>query len=77
MLQSGGYDAHWQPVLTDWINAILQAPLTAQGFSLRQLTAKNKQVEMEFICPSQARLRPTRSMRSSVSTIRCQPVARR
>ena len=51
MLQSGGYDAHWQPVLTDWINAILQAPLTAQGFSLRQLTAKNKQVEMEFYLP--------------------------
>lgn len=51
MLQSGGYDAHWQPVLTDWINAILQAPLTAQGFSLRQLTARNKQVEMEFYLP--------------------------
>ncbi|MEP8673017.1 exodeoxyribonuclease V subunit beta [Enterobacter hormaechei] len=51
MLQSGGYDAHWQPVLTGWINAILQAPLTAQGFSLRQLTAKNKQVEMEFYLP--------------------------
>lgn len=51
MLQSGGYDAHWLPVLTDWINAILQAPLTTQGFSLRQLTAKNKQVEMEFYLP--------------------------
>ena len=76
MLQSGGYDAHWQPVLTDWINAILQAPLTAQG-SLRQLTAKNKQVEMEFYLPVAGRLRPTRSMRLSVSTIRCQPVARR
>ncbi|HFK5797357.1 TPA: exodeoxyribonuclease V subunit beta [Enterobacter hormaechei subsp. oharae] len=51
MLQSGGYDAHWQPVLTGWINAILQAPLTSQGFSLRQLTTKNKQVEMEFYLP--------------------------
>lgn len=51
MLQSGGYDAHWQPVLTGWINAILQAPLTTQGFSLRQLTARNKQVEMEFYLP--------------------------
>ncbi|HDR1956034.1 TPA: exodeoxyribonuclease V subunit beta [Enterobacter hormaechei] len=51
MLQSGGYDAHWQPVLTGWINAILQAPLTEQGFSLSQLTAKNKQVEMEFYLP--------------------------
>lgn len=77
MLQSGGYDAHWQPVLTDWINAILQAPLTAQGFSLRQLTAKISRLRWSFICPSQARLRPTRSMRLSVSTIRSQPVARR
>ena len=51
MLQSGGYDAHWQPVLTGWINAILQAPLSEQGFSLSQLTAKNKQVEMEFYLP--------------------------
>lgn len=51
MLQSGGYDAHWQPVLTGWINAILQAPLTEQCFSLSQLTAKNKQVEMEFYLP--------------------------
>ncbi|HGD3422381.1 TPA: exodeoxyribonuclease V subunit beta [Enterobacter hormaechei] len=51
MLQSGGYDAHWQSVLTGWINAILQAPLSEQGFSLSQLTAKNKQVEMEFYLP--------------------------
>lgn len=57
MLQSGGYDAHWQPVLTDWINAILQAPLTEQGFSLRQLTAKNKQVEMEFYLPVEGPLK--------------------
>ena len=76
MLQSGGYDAHWQPVLTDWINAILQAPLTAQGFS-SPVNGQNKQVEMEFYLPVAGRLRPTRSMRLSVSTIRCQPVARR
>ena len=51
MLQSGGYDAQWQPVLTDWLSAILHAPLTEQGISLSQLTAKDKQVEMEFYLP--------------------------
>lgn len=51
MLQAGGYDAHWQPVLRDWVNAVLQAPLTGDGISLCQLTASNKQVEMEFYLP--------------------------
>ena len=51
MLQSGGYDVQWQPVLTDWIRAVLHAPLTTQGISLNQLTAKDKQVEMEFYLP--------------------------
>ena len=51
MLQSGGFEEKWQPVLTDWITAILQAPLTQQGMSLSQLTAKDKQVEMEFYLP--------------------------
>lgn len=51
MLQSGGFDEKWQPVLADWITAILQAPLTQQGISLSQLTAKDKQVEMEFYLP--------------------------
>ena len=51
MLQKGGYEESWQPVLTDWISAILQAPLTPEGISLNQLTAKDKQVEMEFYLP--------------------------
>lgn len=51
MLQSGGFDEKWQPVLIDWVTAILQAPLTQQGISLNQLTAKDKQVEMEFYLP--------------------------
>ncbi|MEA5206945.1 exodeoxyribonuclease V subunit beta [Enterobacter mori] len=51
MLQSGGFDEKWQPVLTDWVTAILQSPLTQQGISLSQLTAKDKQVEMEFYLP--------------------------
>jgi exodeoxyribonuclease V beta subunit len=56
MLQSGGYDAQWQPVLTDWIRAVC-APLTTQGISLSQLTAKDKQVEMEFYLPIASPLR--------------------
>ncbi len=63
MLQSGGYDAQWQPVLTDWIRAVLHAPLTTQGISLNQLTAKDKQVEMEFYLPSLARSGPGRLIR--------------
>ncbi|MDR2265836.1 MAG: exodeoxyribonuclease V subunit beta [Enterobacter asburiae] len=51
MLQKGGYDATWEPVLTTWVSAILQAPLTENGISLNQLTAKDKQVEMEFYLP--------------------------
>jgi len=51
MLQKGGYDAQWQPVLTAWITAILEAPLNDSGISLSQLTAKEKQVEMEFYLP--------------------------
>ncbi|MNE27533.1 RecBCD enzyme subunit RecB [compost metagenome] len=51
MLQKGGYDAHWQPVLTNWVTSILQAPLTESGISLSQLTPKEKQVEMEFYIP--------------------------
>ncbi|VFS35592.1 exonuclease V subunit beta [Enterobacter cancerogenus] len=57
MLQSGGYEAKWQPVLTEWVNAILQAPLTEEGISLSQLTAKDKQVEMEFYLPIASPLR--------------------
>ena len=51
VLQKGGYDVRWQPVLTAWITRILQAPLNDEGISLSQLTAKEKQVEMEFYLP--------------------------
>ena len=57
MLQSGGYDAQWQPVLSEWITAILHAPLTTQGISLSQLSARDKQVEMEFYLPIASPLR--------------------
>lgn len=50
-LALGGYDAHWTPVLTAWLDAILQAPLNETGVSLSQLSAREKQVEMEFYLP--------------------------
>ncbi len=51
MLQKGGYDARWQPVLTQWITQVLQTPLNEEGVSLSQLSATDKQVEMEFYLP--------------------------
>ncbi len=50
-LALGGYDAHWTPVLAEWLDAILQAPLNETGVSLSQLSAREKQVEMEFYLP--------------------------
>ncbi|MBD5704175.1 3'-5' exonuclease, partial [Citrobacter freundii] len=50
-LALGGYDAHWTPVLAQWLDAILQAPLNETGVSLSQLSAREKQVEMEFYLP--------------------------
>ncbi|WNY85878.1 exodeoxyribonuclease V subunit beta [Leclercia adecarboxylata] len=51
MLQKGGYDARWEPVLTRWIAQVLETPLNEEGISLSQLTAADKQVEMEFYLP--------------------------
>lgn len=50
-LELGGFDEHWQPVLSEWINAVLQVPLSGAGISLSQLPAREKQVEMEFYLP--------------------------
>ncbi len=50
-LQLAGFDEQWEPVLTTWIAAILRTPLPTAGISLSQLTAKEKQVELEFYLP--------------------------
>ncbi|XTZ39199.1 exodeoxyribonuclease V subunit beta [Salmonella enterica] len=50
-LQVGGFEEHWQPVLSDWLTTVLNVPLAQSGVSLSQLTAKEKQVEMEFYIP--------------------------
>lgn len=50
-LELSGYDACWEPVITAWLTAILHAPLNETGVSLSQLSAREKQVEMEFYLP--------------------------
>ncbi|MEN1299217.1 hypothetical protein AAIG87_36080, partial [Pseudomonas aeruginosa] len=37
--------------MTEWITAVLQAPLNETGVSLNQLSDRDKQVEMEFYLP--------------------------
>ncbi|CBG89602.1 exodeoxyribonuclease V subunit beta [Citrobacter rodentium] len=50
-LELGGYEEEWEPTLTAWIEAILRAPLNETGVTLSQLSAREKQVEMEFYLP--------------------------
>lgn len=57
-LARNGFDAKWAPVLTQWLNSILQTPLPGPGISLSQLTANHKQVEMAFYLPIEQLLVP-------------------
>ncbi|WP_432699861.1 exodeoxyribonuclease V subunit beta [Kluyvera cryocrescens] len=50
-LQSNGFGEEWEPVLTEWISQVLAAPLAESGIALNQLSARHKQVEMEFYLP--------------------------
>ncbi|MGL5969050.1 MAG: exodeoxyribonuclease V subunit beta [Kluyvera sp.] len=50
-LQNNGFGEHWEPVLTAWISQVLAAPLADTGIALNQLSARDKQVEMEFYLP--------------------------
>lgn len=50
-LQNNGFDEVWEPVLTRWITQVLAAPLADTGVALNQLSARQKQVEMEFYLP--------------------------
>lgn len=55
-LLTHGFEEHWQPVLSDWLETVLHVPLGNAGVSLSQLTDKQKQVEMEFYLPVSATL---------------------
>ncbi|TDN47471.1 DNA helicase/exodeoxyribonuclease V beta subunit [Buttiauxella sp. JUb87] len=58
-LDEQGFGEKWQPVLTDWLSTILQAPLNETGVSLNQLTPREKQVELEFYLPIESDLQAT------------------
>lgn len=55
-LQNNGFGEHWEPVLTAWISQVLEAPLADTGIALNQLSAREKQVEMEFYLPIETTL---------------------
>ncbi|MGB7800732.1 exodeoxyribonuclease V subunit beta [Buttiauxella sp.] len=55
-LAAPGFGEEWQPILSEWLNTILQAPLNETGVSLSQLTPKEKQVELEFYLPIESDL---------------------
>lgn len=57
-LERNGFDTQWAPVLTQWLTTVLRTPLSGAGISLSQLTANNKQVEMEFYLPIEQLLVP-------------------
>ncbi|MGK9175150.1 exodeoxyribonuclease V subunit beta [Yokenella regensburgei] len=59
-LLAGGFEAHWQPVISDWLEAVLHAPLGDTGLALCELTARDKQVELEFYVPIEQNLRAER-----------------
>lgn len=58
-LASQGFGEEWQPIITQWLQAILQAPLNETGVSLNQLTPQEKQVELEFYLPIESDLQAT------------------
>ncbi|MFB9885678.1 exodeoxyribonuclease V subunit beta [Balneatrix alpica] len=52
-----GLDEQWLQPVQQWLQAVLQTPLTAAGCGLAQLAPRQCNVEMEFYLPIQ-RLRP-------------------
>lgn len=50
-LRNQGLSDEWQPMMTQWLTEILQAPLNNTGVSLQQLTARQRHAELEFYLP--------------------------
>ncbi|RPH21997.1 exodeoxyribonuclease V subunit beta [Buttiauxella warmboldiae] len=50
-LTEQGFAEQWQPVVSGWLQTILQAPLNETGVSLNRLPPQEKQVELEFYLP--------------------------
>lgn len=56
-LRNQGISDEWQPMMTEWLTAILTAPLNESGVSLQQLTARQRHAELEFYLPITCELR--------------------
>lgn len=54
-LSLAGYDAQWQPVLSQWLNILSGIELTPHGPTLSQLARRDKICEMAFWLPVKAR----------------------
>jgi exodeoxyribonuclease V beta subunit len=50
---AGGFDAQWQPVLTDWLDGVLRPRCPARDRA--EPAGRDKQVEMEFYLPIASR----------------------
>lgn len=57
-LVRSGFDQGWTPVLTRWLEAVLQTPLPGAEIPLSALGARDKQIEMEFYVPIESQLAP-------------------
>ncbi|MCS3430946.1 exodeoxyribonuclease V subunit beta [Klebsiella sp. BIGb0407] len=56
-LRNQGISDEWQPMMTQWLTSILEAPLNDTGVSLRQLTARQRHAELEFYLPIASELK--------------------
>ncbi|WOB90201.1 exodeoxyribonuclease V subunit beta [Providencia sp. PROV175] len=50
-LESSGFDLQWAPMLQEWLNVIVQAPLSEDGLCLSALQAQDQLDEMQFYLP--------------------------
>ncbi|WP_147199626.1 exodeoxyribonuclease V subunit beta [Pantoea sp. CCBC3-3-1] len=50
-LAAQGHDLAWLPVMKQWLEEVLRTPLNDTGVTLNQLTADNRQVELQFYLP--------------------------
>ncbi|WP_347254144.1 exodeoxyribonuclease V subunit beta [Leminorella grimontii] len=51
-----GLDAEWSPVLQEWLDAVLKAPLTEEGVRLCDIPDRERRVELQFFLPIDAPL---------------------
>ncbi|QBH95613.1 exodeoxyribonuclease V subunit beta [Limnobaculum zhutongyuii] len=46
-----GLESHWTPVLQQWLETILSSPLDEQGIRLKDISAAERQAELQFYLP--------------------------